>query len=192
MPSASTCSRCSRARPTASSSSSRACWSCRASSPALVDEACAAFEAVTLERPTAIETKLEPGLVIIGDRSTLVRAILNLLTNAWKYTGEDKKISIEALGTGRFVELVVRDNGPGIDRSEQRAIYEQFKRGRAAHETGAAGVGLGLAFVRTIVRGQRGKLDLESRPGETAFRMRLPRARDPGEQRAALREKVTS
>ena len=45
----------------------------------------------------------------------------------------------------------MRDNGTGIERAEQRAIYEQFKRGRAADETGAPGVGLGLAFVRTIV-----------------------------------------
>jgi len=51
---------------------------------------------------------------------------------------------------------------------------------------------LGLAFVRTIVRGQRGKLHLESRPGETTFRMRLRRARDPVAHAAQLPEKVTS
>jgi len=144
----------------------------------LVEEAIAAFDAVTLERPTAITTKLEPGLTIIGDRGTLVRALLNLMTNAWKYTGPVKQIAVESIGVGRWVEIIIRDNGPGIDRSEQRAIYEQFKRGRAAHDTGAPGVGLGLAFVRTIVRGQRGKLDFESRPGETAFRLRLRRARE--------------
>jgi two-component system phosphate regulon sensor histidine kinase PhoR len=158
----------------------------------LVEEAVAAFDAVTLENPTAIEIDLEPGLAIIGDRSTLVRAILNLLTNAWKYTGEKKRIMIEATGAGRWVELRVRDNGPGIKRDEQRAIYEQFTRGRAAHDTGKAGVGLGLAFVRTIVRGQRGKLDFESRPGETTFRMRLRRVREPTAQGEPLGEKVTS
>jgi two-component system phosphate regulon sensor histidine kinase PhoR len=145
----------------------------------LVEEGVAAFDAVTLEKPTAIELELEPNLAIIGDRPTLVRAILNLLTNAWKYTGERKRIIISATPAGRWIEVRIRDNGPGIDREEQRAIYEQFKRGRAAHETGAAGVGLGLAFVRTIVRGQRGKLDFESRPGETTFRIRLRRAREP-------------
>ncbi|HEY5924836.1 MAG TPA: ATP-binding protein [Kofleriaceae bacterium] len=158
----------------------------------LVDEAIAAFDAVTLEKPTPIEIELEPNLVIIGDRSTLVRAILNLLTNAWKYTGTKKRIIIEAISAGRWIELRVRDNGPGIDRDDQRAIYEQFKRGRAAHETGAPGVGLGLAFVRTIVRGQRGKLDFESRPGETTFRMRLRRAREPIEQAAPLAQKAIS
>jgi len=158
----------------------------------LVEEAIAAFDASTLDNPTPIEIELEPDLAAVGDRPTLVRAILNLLTNAWKYTGDAKRIVIEATGAGRWVEIRVRDNGPGIDRDEQRSIYEQFKRGRAAHESGKAGVGLGLAFVRTIVRGQRGKLDFESKPGETTFRMRLRRAREPQPHAATLAEKVTS
>ncbi len=158
----------------------------------LVEEAVAAFDACTLANPTAIELELEPNLAVIGDKPTLVRAILNLLTNAWKYTGEKKRIVIQTQGVGRHVHILVRDNGPGIDREEQRAIYEQFKRGRAADKNGATGLGLGLAFVRTIVRGQRGKLDLESRPGETTFRMRLRRARDPVSEESRIGGEVTS
>ena len=150
----------------------------------LVDEAIAAFDALTLTKPTKIATDLEPGLAITGDRATLVRALVNLLTNAWKYSGDDKQISIEAHGLGRKVEIVVRDNGVGIDRAEQPSIYEQFNRGRAALDSGAPGVGLGLAFVRTIVRGYGGRLDFESRPGETAFRIRLKRRREPEHARA--------
>jgi two-component system phosphate regulon sensor histidine kinase PhoR len=145
----------------------------------LVDEAVAAFDALTLTKPTPIATMLEPGLVVTGDRDTLVRALVNLLTNAWKYTGDDKRISIEARSAGRWLEVIVRDNGTGIDRDEQRSIYEQFKRGRAAHESGAPGLGLGLAFVRAIVRGHGGKLDFVSKPGETAFRIRLRHRREP-------------
>ncbi|HSD90525.1 MAG TPA: HAMP domain-containing sensor histidine kinase [Kofleriaceae bacterium] len=158
----------------------------------LVDEAIAAFDAVTLTNPTPIGKKLTPDLVLLGDRSTLVRALLNLLTNAWKYTGDDKKIMIETQAVGRWIEIIVRDNGHGIERDEQRAIYEQFRRGRKALDSGAPGVGLGLAFVRTIVRGQHGKLDFESKPGETAFRIRLPRAKEPLAQRAQLEQRVTS
>jgi two-component system phosphate regulon sensor histidine kinase PhoR len=144
----------------------------------LVDEAIAAFDALTLSNPTKIAKDIAPGLVVKGDRSTLVRALVNLLTNAWKYTGEDKRIIVEAREAGRWIELVVRDNGVGIDRAEQRAIFEQFKRGRAADDSGQPGVGLGLSFVRAIVRGHRGKLDLESKPGDTAFRIRLKRRRE--------------
>jgi len=145
----------------------------------LCDEAIAAFDAVTLSRPTPIEVHVERGLVVIGDRPTLVRALVNLLMNSWKYTGDDKHIALDARGAGRWIELAVHDNGPGIARDEQAEIYEQFHRGRAAVESGQPGVGLGLAFVRSIVRGHRGKLDLTSRPGETVFRIRLRRRREP-------------
>jgi two-component system phosphate regulon sensor histidine kinase PhoR len=143
----------------------------------LVDEAIAAFDAVTLMRPTPIARTLEPGLTVTGDRPTLVRALVNLMTNAWKYTGDDKRIELAARGAGRWVELIVRDNGVGIDRTEQRAIFEQFQRGRAAHEGGAAGLGLGLSFVRAIVRGHRGRIDVTSAPGQTELRIRLRRRR---------------
>lgn len=145
----------------------------------LIAEAIAAFDACTLTNPTRIAVKMsDPGLAIVGDKDTLVRALVNLLTNAWKYTGADKQISITTHSVGRRVDISVVDNGIGIERSEQKSIYEQFKRGRAAVDSGAPGIGLGLAFVRAIVRGHGGRLDLTSRPGETAFRIRLKRHRD--------------
>jgi two-component system phosphate regulon sensor histidine kinase PhoR len=145
---------------------------------AIVDEAVAAFDAITLTRPTAITRRIDPDLMVAGDRPTLVRALVNLLTNAWRYTGDDKRIEITASENRRWVEIAVHDNGVGIDPAERATIFEQFQRGRAADTSGAAGLGLGLSFVSAIVRGHRGKLDLESRPGETTFRIRLKRRRD--------------
>jgi two-component system phosphate regulon sensor histidine kinase PhoR len=145
---------------------------------AVVEEAIAAFDAITLTNPTEVTQQIQPALTVAGDRPMLVRALANLLTNAWKYTGDDKRIAITANENGRWVELTVHDNGPGIDPSEQRAIFEQFQRGRAADASGAPGVGLGLSFVRAIVRGHGGKLDFESHPGNTAFRIRIKRRRE--------------
>ncbi len=152
----------------------------------LLDEAVAAFDALTLGNPTKIPITVEAGLAITGDHTTLVRALVNLLTNAWKYTGDDKQIRIDARAFGRWVDITVHDNGIGIPKDEQRSIYEQFNRGRSASDSGKPGVGLGLAFVRTIVKGNRGKLDLASKPGDTAFRVRLRRARDPEPHRAQI------
>jgi two-component system, OmpR family, phosphate regulon sensor histidine kinase PhoR len=151
----------------------------RISAADLVDETIAAFDALTLSSPTPIARDVEPDLSVVGDRGTLVRALVNLLTNAWKYTGPDKQIAVVARTNGRFIELLVRDNGVGIERGEQRAIFEQFSRGRAADASGAPGVGLGLSFVRAIVKGHRGKLDFVSEPGRTEFRIRLKRRREP-------------
>ena len=139
----------------------------------VVEEAVAAFDAITLTRPTPIARWIDPALSVIGDRPTLVRALVNLLTNAWKYTGDDKQIEIAAAENRRWLEITVRDNGTGIDPAEQATIFEQFQRGRAADASGITGLGLGLSFVAAIVRGHRGKLDFTSRPGETVFRIRI-------------------
>ncbi len=158
----------------------------------LVEEAIAAFDALTLTAPTKVEMTLEPNLAVTGDRATLVRALVNLLTNAWKYTGDDKRISIDARTFGRWVDITVRDNGVGIPKDEQKALYEQFSRGREALESGKPGMGLGLAFVQAIVKGNRGKLDLASRPGDTAFRIRLRKRREPDQAGARIPERATT
>ncbi len=147
----------------------------------LVEEAIAAFDAVTLPNPTKVITKVAPGLVLHGDRPTLVRAILNVLTNAWKYTGDDKQIILHAKHSGRWLDIEIQDNGVGIPREEQSAIFEQFHRGLAAGTNGASGVGLGLSFVRAIVRAHGGKIEIDSRPGHTTFRLRFKRRRDTRE-----------
>jgi len=144
----------------------------------VVRDAVAAFAAATLARPTPIEVDVEPGLTMIGDQATLVRAVANLLTNAWKYTGEDKKISVTARGTARHVEIAVRDNGIGIERGEQRDIFEEFHRAPGAISRGTHGIGLGLAFVRAIARAHHGKVEVTSQPGAgSEFRLRLHRGR---------------
>ena len=145
----------------------------------LCEESVAAFDAVTLAAPTKVTITVEPGLTVVGDRPTLVRALVNLLTNAHKYSGADKKIAMHARVNRRWIEISVTDNGPGITRAEQRTIFEQFSRGRAAHESGAQGSGLGLSFVRAIARGHRGRIALDSRPGETTISLRLKRRRKP-------------
>ncbi|MBP6628825.1 MAG: two-component sensor histidine kinase [Kofleriaceae bacterium] len=142
----------------------------------LLEEAVAAFDAATLSEPTPIGLEVEPGLSFVGDRPALVRALVNLLTNAWKYTERDKQIALSARTVGRWIELTVRDNGIGLERGEHRTIFEQFERGQAATARGTPGSGLGLAFVRAIVRGHGGRVDVKSRPGQgSEFTLRLPR-----------------
>jgi len=147
----------------------------------LIEESLAAFDAATLTRPTRIATTIEPGLSITGDRATLVRALVNLLTNAWKYTGEDKQISLDVRANGSWVEIAIHDNGVGIERKDQSAIFEQFNRTQASMKSGVPGVGLGLAFVRTIVRNHKGKIAFWSQPGDTTFQIRLKRRRETGQ-----------
>jgi two-component system, OmpR family, phosphate regulon sensor histidine kinase PhoR len=145
----------------------------------LLIEARAAFDASALSRPTPIAIEVEPGLQVLGDRPTLVRAVLNLLMNAWKYTGDDKRIGVSAKAVAKSVEITVVDNGIGIPWHERQEIFGGFHRGEEAIRRGTPGVGLGLAFVRLIARAHKGSIDVSpATGGGSAFRLRLPAVRE--------------
>jgi two-component system phosphate regulon sensor histidine kinase PhoR len=143
----------------------------------LVGDALTAFQTVSMTLPPRLDRRLDPGLVVVGDRGALTQAVLNLLTNAWKYTGVDKHIEILAAPhKRREVEIVVSDNGPGVPEEERKMIFEPFERGRAAVATRSPGSGLGLAIVRALVRAQGGRVDVQNGEERGArFRIVLPR-----------------
>jgi two-component system, OmpR family, phosphate regulon sensor histidine kinase PhoR len=145
----------------------------------LVRDAMQVFEAATLSRPTTVPVHIDPGLVVVGDRPMLARAVSNLLINAWKYTGDDKRIELDARAVGKkWIDISVRDNGIGILPEEKISLFMEFSRSQRAVDRGTPGVGLGLAVVRAITRAHKGKVEVMAHegPGST-FRLRLPRAR---------------
>lgn len=146
----------------------------------VVEGAVAAFDALRETSggaPMAITRELAPGLVLNVDRAAVEQALLNLLTNAHKYTGDDKRVTIRAAANGtRRVELSVEDNGPGIPNQDKKVIFERFERGSDPGRATIAGTGMGLAVVNLIVRAHRGKVEVDSEPGRGAvFRLFLPR-----------------
>jgi two-component system phosphate regulon sensor histidine kinase PhoR len=145
----------------------------------VVSDALAAFQAVEFSRSFPIEVKLQPGLMVVGDRAALAQVVGNLLGNAWKYTApNDKRIQIGAEGDLKNVSISVSDNGIGIPRGEQEAIFEKFQRGSAVQDAGTPGTGLGLAIVRAVVTAHRGKVEVRSHVDRgSIFRIRLPRCR---------------
>ncbi len=147
----------------------------------LVSDAITAFDAATMAEPVSVACELaDPELAVIGDRASLAQALLNLLTNAWKYTPvADKQIRIVAATAQKRnrVEISVLDNGPGVPRGEQKQIFEKFERGRSAIDSRTEGIGLGLATVVAIVRANRGTIELRSRGGQgSEFRLLLRKA----------------
>jgi two-component system phosphate regulon sensor histidine kinase PhoR len=144
----------------------------------LVQDSLAAFDAATLSDPAVVALEgTGEGLSVLGDRDALGQALANLLINAWKYSpAEDRKIRLSVKDDGKYVELTVADNGPGIPKDEQKNIFGHFERGRAAVDGNLPGSGLGLAICRAIVRGHKGKIEVHSHDGGgSEFRVRLPR-----------------
>jgi two-component system, OmpR family, phosphate regulon sensor histidine kinase PhoR len=146
----------------------------------IVADALASFEAVRVGSEVDLRVKLEPNLMVFGDRAALAQAVGNLLGNAWKYTPtQGKKIDLVATSDAKHIIITVGDNGDGIRASEAEAIFEKFNRGSAAKQGGSQGSGLGLAIVRAVVEAHQGKVDVKADDGLGAqFRIVLPRRKE--------------
>ncbi|MCJ7681357.1 MAG: HAMP domain-containing histidine kinase [Candidatus Aminicenantes bacterium] len=114
------------------------------------------------------------GTQVKGDKEALAQALWNLLDNAVKYSGENKKIQVE-VEEGDPVAIRVRDRGFGIPPSERSRILRKFVRGSNANVHGIKGTGIGLAVVKHIVDAHGGNILIESEPGQgSTFTIQLP------------------
>ncbi|MFZ9699705.1 MAG: sensor histidine kinase, partial [Flavobacteriales bacterium] len=121
-----------------------------------------------------VNIDLPEGLRMMGDQNHLSNAIFNLLDNALKYGGESVHIGLHAqVKSGRLV-VDVSDTGPGIPKAVQGMIFEKFYRVSTGNRHDIKGFGLGLSYVKQIVRLHKGQIELRSKEGEGAvFTLKL-------------------
>lgn len=115
---------------------------------------------------------------ILADRGRIRQMLLNLLTNAIKFTPKGGRVDIELLDQGADITLVVRDTGIGIAAGDLDHIFDRFWRADIARTRAVdrPGVGLGLAISKWIAEAHGGTIVAESRPGRgTAFTVTIPR-----------------
>ncbi len=120
-----------------------------------------------------LDVRVEPGTVVLADRSALMRVLENLLTNAAKFSSPGSTISVTARGVPGGVALVVADSGIGIDPGEHEKVFDRFYRvpGEAAERPGT---GIGLAIVKQFAEAQGATVSVSSVPGEgTMFTVTL-------------------
>lgn len=135
----------------------------------VVDAVVARFEPRVVHGQAQLTTLLAEDVpLVLVDPDALAEALQNLLDNAFKYTGTDKRIAVEVKRVGREVEIAVSDNGPGIARVDQSRIFDSFYRVDDRLSRATEGTGLGLALTRHIVHAHGGKVRVESEPGKGA------------------------
>jgi two-component system phosphate regulon sensor histidine kinase PhoR len=143
-----------------------------------VMEAATRFRRITTEPGLELAVSLFPErLPVRMDFQAVDDAVTNLLSNAWKYKRGDRvRITVRTARRGRHAELLVSDDGVGIPRAERRRVFEMFYRSEHFLTHPVAGTGLGLALVRSVVRGHKGSIKVESGEGGrgAAFRLRIP------------------
>ena len=104
-------------------------------------------------------------LVIHADRDAMVTVLLNLLDNAWKYSGDHKQVTVRAMICNDKVFIAVKDNGMGLSRRAQSHIFDRFYQVDQSLSRQVGGCGLGLSIVRFIVDAHGGTITVDSQPG---------------------------
>ena len=147
----------------------------------IIDAATQATQYPLKQQDFHLNVQLEDDLPQVRvDRDAIGQAILNLLSNAMKYSGESRRIDVRVQKRAGHAVIEVNDRGIGIPAAEQKRIFEKFYRVPSEENQRIPGTGLGLALVFHIVKAHDGHVDLHSAPGEgSTFSIHLPLEREP-------------
>lgn len=133
----------------------------------LLDDLAPLVEAALAHHVLALD--IEPELVLRVDPDAFRHIMVNLLTNAAKFTPREGSITVRAhaLSTDRCL-VSVEDAGPGIPEDELEAVFDRFHQVKANPTAAKRGIGVGLAIVRTYTEALNGRVWAENRPGAGA------------------------
>ncbi len=157
-----------------------------------IEDALAATASLFAEPGITLEVQMPTTMPVVhADRDRLIQVIVNLLSNAAKFTtGPDRRVVVEANVLPDAIQVSVADNGPGIPRKTQKLIFEKFQQARETLTDKPTGTGLGLPISRQIIDHFGGKISVASKPGKGAtfsFTLPFPRAKGRN-KRGAKRE----
>lgn len=148
--------------------------------PALVCNACADVAPRAAEAGLCLRVVEGPAVRVQGDPGQLDRVLLNLLTNAVKFTPRGGSVTVSWHVADGEVSIGVTDTGIGIPEAEQGRLSTRFFRASNAMQAAIPGTGLGLTIVRGILDLHGGALDITSSQAGTRVTVRLPAARPEG------------
>ena len=142
----------------------------------IVRTAARAMEYPLKQQGFALDVLIDDDLPTLRvDKDAVEQAVLNLLSNALKYSGESRRIDLKTGREGGCAVIQVIDRGVGIDPREQGRIFEKFYRVPGRENQSLPGTGLGLSLVAHIAKAHGGSVRVESTPGEgSTFSIFLP------------------
>ena len=143
---------------------------------ALTEEVVRLLAPAAEKRGQRLESRIMPGLQMLGDRSRLSQIIYNLTDNALKYSPDGGMIAVSLREEDDRLVWRVRDNGIGIPPEDLGHIFERFYRVDKARSRDTGGTGLGLSIVKQLVSMHGGEITVHSEPGRgSEFRVVFPK-----------------
>lgn len=132
-------------------------------------------EAMAMEKKICLQYEQVPSPVMIdADMRKIARVLMNLVSNAIKYTPEEGVVAVKTYTNGRYAIVEVKDNGYGIPADELPHIFERYSRVKG-HRHIAVGTGLGLAIVKNLVEAHKGEIRVTSEEDKgSTFTVKLP------------------
>jgi two-component system phosphate regulon sensor histidine kinase PhoR len=104
----------------------------------------------------ALQTKIK------GDKHHLTNTLFNLLDNALKYVNQKPVLVISTFNQGKQLVINIQDNGIGIEKDQQKRIFQKFYRVPTGNVHNVKGFGLGLSYVKQVVEAHKGKITVNS------------------------------
>ncbi|MEM8612694.1 MAG: HAMP domain-containing sensor histidine kinase [Cyanobacteria bacterium P01_H01_bin.105] len=115
------------------------------------------------------------GIEARADRNRLKQVLINLIDNAIKYSEDDTVVTVRLTQEGEWAVIRICDRGRGIPTADLTQIFDPFYRVDEDRSRATGGTGLGLSIVKTLVEGMRGKIKVQSKPGDgSIFTVSLP------------------
>ncbi len=129
----------------------------------LVWNACEQVWAQAQAREISIQQHIEPDEAwVLGDGNLLERALVNLLTNAIKFSAVGQVVEVNLQSAGEYYRCCVRDEGRGIPAEELPRLFDRFQRVHRQYSSEESGAGLGLAFVDAVISRHGGQVEVQS------------------------------
>jgi signal transduction histidine kinase len=142
----------------------------------VADSAVRAMQYPLAQQGFTLHVSVEDDLPALrADPDAIQQAILNLLTNAMKYSGDAREIDLRLCARNGDAMIQVTDRGLGIAPEEQKRVFEKFYRAPSHESHLIAGTGLGLTLVAHIAEAHGGRVELQSAPGAgSTFSILIP------------------
>jgi two-component system phosphate regulon sensor histidine kinase PhoR len=142
-----------------------------------VHDAISRFNSMVPDDELTLSSSIKTKLDVQHDAKALNAVVLNLLTNAYKYTGSAKEISVSVKDINNHVIIEVSDNGVGLTASEMKHVFQPFYRAQPKDGSDTGGVGLGLAIARRLIGEHNGTISVTSEKDKgSCFTISLPAA----------------